>query len=689
MKKNTGRFGVALVPPLTAEGMLPLAAGLLKAAALRDPFLRRRCEITIIEPCSSPAEAVRRVCALKPDLAGFTLYGDLAGAKRAAAEIKRRCGARIVFGGPLASAAAPDDLLAGPADLAAAGDGEVVFPALLKALVEGGDLAGVKGLLWRAGGAVRVNPPAPFAAALPASPVLAGLFKFRRYPRAPLETSRGCGEACLYCTVTGRRGSFGLRRAAAELDRLLADQPELRTIFLTDPDVCRSPRAAELLRLLAGRLERRGVSAEIQVGLHNLDARLAPLLNCGAFSLGVGVQSVSAETCRLAGRRSGAAGLETKAGLLAAMAPRARAVLSFIIGLPGDSERDCLRSFDWGLSRNAGLFFHRLRVYPGSRLGRVKGRLGVKAAASDPYFAESTPQLPPAALRRVLRTARELAPAANIVHADKYLGFLFRRVAAGAAGGLPRLALARRLSALARSLKAMAPALAEVSAFRDDGDWSGLDVRAFEGARPALIAGLAGLERGTARRAFSRRYAVFCESRLSWEKTGRAAARILRLAAGDAPTGRSLLVCGGASADPARLASFGFTDELLVEEKFGQARAFSAARRSWTDRPRLPAAAAGPDGFSAVVVSQVYGCMPPAGRARFLRGLLPRLAPGGRLLVIDGGLGYPEFGADWELTGGWLDCGPADIERELKAAGWRRLRALPLGALTVHIAEKA
>lgn len=688
--RGSGRFRIALVPPLTAEGMLPLAAGLLKAAALRDPLLRRSCEITIIEPAPSAGEAARRVCALKPQLAGFTLYGGLAEAERAAAEIKRRCGAGIVFGGPLAGAAAPGDLLSGAAGMAAAGDGEIIFPALLRALLSGGDLAGVKGLIWRdAAGAVRVNPPAPFCAALPPSPVLAGLFKFRRYPRAPLETSRGCGEACLYCTVTGRRGAFGLRRAAAELDRLLADQPELRTIFLTDPDVCRSPRAAGLLRLLAGRLEGRGISAELQVGLHNLDAGLAPLLDCGAFNLGVGVQSVSAETCRLAGRRADGSGLERKAALLASKAPRARAVFSFIIGLPGDTERDCLRSFDWGLSRNAGLFFHRLRVYPGTRLGRLKERFGVKAAPADPYFVESTPQLPPAALRRVLGTARELAPAANIVHADKYFGFLFRRVAAGAPGPLPRLALARRVNALARSLKDMAPALAETAAFPDDGDWSGLDVKTFEKCRPGLLAGLAGLERGKDRRAFAGRYAAFCAARLAWERVGGEAARILRLASGGGPVGRALLVCAGASGDPARLASFGFTDELLVEEKFGQAGSRTSARRAWAARPGLPAAAAGPGKFSAVAVSQVFSSMAAAGRARFLKGLLPRMAPGGRLLLIDGGLGSPEFGPDWELTGRWLDCGPEDIARELKGAGWRLQRSLPLGAWRLYCAEKA
>ncbi|MEW5906274.1 MAG: cobalamin-dependent protein [Elusimicrobiota bacterium] len=689
------KFRAVLVPPLHAEGMVPLAAGLLKAAAMKDPFLRRRCEITILEPWASPKEAAGRVCALGPDLVGFTLYGDLPLARAAAREIKRRCSAKVVFGGPLVGAADPEELLRdGAADMAAAGEGETVFVELLKRLVKKEGPAGVRGLSFvGASGRVETSPPAAPLADLSRtpSPYLSGVFGWRRYPRAPLETSRGCAERCLYCSVSRRVSGCGRSRAAAELRRVLRDQPELRTLFLTDPDVCRSPGARDLLRTLGRELGRRGVNAEIQVSLVNLTPGLAAALNDAAFSLGAGVQSVSARTCRLAGRRSTPPMLEMKAGLLARAAPRARTVLSFIIGLPGDRHEDCLSNFEWGLSRNAGLFFHRLRVYPGTPLGRARARFGVEALAEDPYFVTGTADLPAGALRRVLRTARELAPAANIVHADKFFGFLFRHMArsSGGADAFPGLRLCRRVNALAAGIPAMSPALSAIAGFRDDGDWSGLEPEALEGSRDALISGLAGLEKRGPRRAFAERYADFCRARLFWEKLdGARTSSIFKLASGGGLPGRALLVCGAASSDPGRFSPFGVEKELLVEEKFGNCRTLPGVPRLWADRPGLSAAAPRAGAFANIIVSQVLAAMPGAGREKFLAALLAAAAPGARLFVIDSGLGYPDFGPDWELTGGWNECSWEDTEGGVRAAGWRLLSPVDLGRWRVFRAVR-
>lgn len=668
--------------------MVPLAAGLLKAAAMKDPFLRRRCEITILEPWAAPEEAAGRVCELKPDLAGFTIYGDLSPALAAAREIKLRCSARVVFGGPLVGAAAPEELLRdGAVDMAAAGEGEALFVDLLKRLVKKEDLSGVRGLSFVvAPGRVETTPPAPPLEdlSLTPSPYLSGLFKWRRYPRAPLETSRGCAERCLYCAVSRRVSGYERSRAAAELRRLLKDQPELRTVFITDPDVCLSPVARGLLPTLGRELGRRGMNAEIQVNLARLNGGLAANLNDASFSLGAGVQTVSARTCRLAGRRSTRAMLETKTGLLASAAPRARTVLSFIIGLPGDGYEDCLINFEWGLARNAGLFFHRLRVYPGTPLGHARARLGVEALTEDPYFVTATAELPARDLRRVLRAARELSPAANILHADKFSGFMFRYLARSSRGGapFPGLRLCRRVNAIAAGIPAMSRAWSAIAGLRDDGDWSGLEPETLEGCREELISGLAGLGKMYGSGGFAERYAAFCRARLLWEKMDRArTASIFRLASGGGPAGRALLVCGSASSDPGRFSQSGVAEELLVEEKFGNCRARPRVPRSWVDRPGLPLAAPRwkPGSFSGILVSQVLAAMPGPGREKFLAALRAAGAPGARLSVIDSGLGYPEFGPDWELTGGWSRCSLEDTGGAIRAAGWRPLPPVDLG----------
>ncbi|HBE88480.1 MAG TPA: hypothetical protein DDW67_04990, partial [Elusimicrobia bacterium] len=459
MKKPFGRknkLRVVLVPPLQDHRLLPLGAGLLKASALADPFIRERTEITIIEPVGTPEEVVSRVCRLRPHLAGFTLYGDISLTKKAAAGVRRGCGAMIVFGGPAVGDGTPMELFSGGgADYAVAGEAERSFPALLRAVLGRGGIDSVKGLSRLENGEVTRNPPEPEPADLGAlpSPHLGGVFKWPGYLRMVLEMSRGCREGCLYCCISRKTRSFDLPRVRAELKKIMDDYPEARTIFLADPDVCQGPRMAELLRMLAGAAARREMTVEIQVAPRRLDRRSIPLFNDKSFNLGVGVQSVSPETCRLVNRRLDMADLEEKLKLLAAEAPRAKITLSFITGLPGDTFEKVLRSFDWALSVNAGAYFHRLSVYPGTPLSRAAERLGIKYKPRYPYHAVSTPAMDGRNLSRALAEAAGLSLPANLVFSDKYLGFLFRYIAKGrekAPGGLPRLELARRLDRLAR-----------------------------------------------------------------------------------------------------------------------------------------------------------------------------------------------------------------------------------------------
>ena len=117
------------------------------------------------------------------------------------------------------------------------GEGEAAFPALLRALVGDGTLAGVPGLCWRdPTGAQRVNPTgAPLAtgriptpdfddwfAAMERSPV-------NEYvePQLVLETARGCwwGEKH-HCTFCGLNGS-SMQFRAKPPQRVLAEVTEL------------------------------------------------------------------------------------------------------------------------------------------------------------------------------------------------------------------------------------------------------------------------------------------------------------------------------------------------------------------------------------------------------------------------------------------------------------------------------
>ncbi|OIO02064.1 MAG: hypothetical protein AUJ51_07245 [Elusimicrobia bacterium CG1_02_56_21] len=695
-----GKFRVVLVPPLHADGMLPLAAGLLKICAMSDPLLKKKAEIIVLEPWVNAEEAPDRVVSLKPDLVGFTVYGGLEATKTAAAEIRRRCGAKIIFGGPLVSVVSTEELYAGGAvDFSATGEAEKTFPEFLKALIFSGDLSGVKGLSFRSGDRLVVNQrraPCAELSSLP-SPYLENCFNWPDYTKIPLEMTRGCREACLYCSIPRNFRSFGLKRVKADLKKILKDFRKLKTLFLTDSDICQNREIKPLLKLLAGETAGRGANVEVQVNLLNLDERLVGLLNSRVFSIGIGVQSIFPDTCRQVNRRMDLAALSRKAALISVKAPRAKVVMSFIIGLPGDTFERSLANFNWGLSRNLGLYFHRLHVYPGSPLGKAADRRRIRFLDTEPYYVLSTPSMGARAMKKTAAFARKLSLGANIVHADKYFGFLFRYIAGGRAGQsrFPGVDLCRRVSDMARAHPQMAAVIAELSATPDDGDWSGLEANSFERSRIGLIRGLAGQEKGASvRRSFAERYADFCEARLQWESVeAPSACDIIRLALGARLGGRVLLVCGAASSDPQKMQDFSPALEVLIEEKLGFSRTAGGGRRVYADRPKMAAgiraALRGRNKFSEIIVSQVLSVMPGRERASVLEGLHAASGEGGRLVVIDSGLGYPEFGAEWELTGGWNDCAFEELQAGLAAAGWKNSRTVGLGKWRIIRADRA
>lgn len=694
------KFRVVLVPALPSGEMIPLAPGLLKASALRDPFLRRNSEIIILEPGGSAAEAARQVSALRPDLAGFTVYGGLEAVRRAAAEIKRSCGARIILGGPLVGAISAEELFGGGSvDFAVSGEGEAAFSETLRACLGSGSFAAIKGLTYLSGGRTAVNPPRPSTVNLSAlpSPYLKKLFGWRGYTKASFEMSRGCRSACLYCTLPKSYRGFSFKRVADEVKIIFRDFPEIKTVFLTDSDLCQSRDMAPLLKLLAGAAAGREINIEFQVNLLNLDPAIIPLLNDRAFSLGAGVQTIFQDTCRLVGREMDFRALAERAAAVSVGAPRAKLVLSFILGLPGDTLEKCKASLDWGLSVNQSLFFHRLRVYPDSPLGRTAGRAGLEYQEREPYYVLKTASLDAAGMRRAAGLARELSLAANLVSADKYFGFLFRHLARGPAGAkpFPRLELCRKVNALARGEKLLGAAVKAVAANSDDGDWSMLEPKMFEKGRSPLLRKLAALERGAgARRAFAARFAGFSEARILWDRVdGGGVGRIMDLMTRGKAAGPALLLCSANSADPSRLASRGFALELLVEEKFGFVPALSGTGgRLYIDRPGLDAGVAAAlkkrkGAYGEIVVSQVLSAVRPGGRAGALRTLRAAAREGARLFIIDGLLGYPAFGPDWELTGGWHEYSAAELAADLKASGWKMTRAVKMGKWNVISSE--
>lgn len=133
-----------------------------------------------------------------------------------------------------------------PVDFIVRGEGEKTLEELLRALLDGGDPAAVRGVAWRpGGGSADTTPPRPFLADLEEYPAAFDLVDWSTYRYFPLgngrlgavATSRGCNFTCTFCSQQKFwQRSWRSREPAvvAEEIRRLADDHGVSVVLLTD-----------------------------------------------------------------------------------------------------------------------------------------------------------------------------------------------------------------------------------------------------------------------------------------------------------------------------------------------------------------------------------------------------------------------------------------------------------------------
>ena len=162
--------------------------------------------------------------------------------------IRQRTRAPIIAGGSGFSIFPQQLLELTGADFGVCGEGEESFVSLIAALERGGDVRGIPGLVFRENGKVVVNAPSPspFAGELneadrPAAVTAAYL---QANGTLNLQTQRGCGFRCCYCTYPLIEGKRHRRRppetVAAELEQL--QRLGARYVFIVDSIFNSSPR---------------------------------------------------------------------------------------------------------------------------------------------------------------------------------------------------------------------------------------------------------------------------------------------------------------------------------------------------------------------------------------------------------------------------------------------------------------
>ncbi|MEI8140926.1 MAG: DUF4080 domain-containing protein [bacterium] len=373
-----------------------LAAWSLRAMVDETIFEWQTLEITVKD---SPSKVLAQLLEAKPDVVAATLYlfnhDFVAGILRSLRALRADC--RIVVGGP--ECLGCNDMVAGTgglADVAIRGEGERALPALLECWRTGqswDDLPGFCGLDSQ--GTFRDNGSAQMIEDFDSLPAFYAreLVEFHK-PFIQLETSRGCGNGCLFCTSrhTARR-VHSANRVRGDLQAIAA--AGVKDVRIVDRTFNEDrARALMLVRMFRDEFPMLRFHLEIEPARFNQElagefAMAAP----GRFHLEAGIQSLNPTVCATIER--GATVQRTREGLKRLCDLHNLEVhVDLIAGLPGGELSDILADLEAVmLFRPAEIQLERLKLLPGTPLAQEPSRWGLISKATPPYQVLRTSSL--------------------------------------------------------------------------------------------------------------------------------------------------------------------------------------------------------------------------------------------------------------------------------------------------------
>ncbi|MBA3066770.1 B12-binding domain-containing radical SAM protein [bacterium] len=304
----------------------------------------------------------------KPDIIGFQCYSVEASETKELVTISKNSfpSARIIIGGPHPTLC-PEEVMASMGsnvDFLIRGEAERSFPLLLNNLKQPENFKTIPGLVYRESGELKINHPELIQdldeLPLPSwdlikpqeyPPAQHGAF-FKKFPIAPIITTRGCPFACTFCTAPILSGNFIRKRSAESVlseIRVLYYNFGIKEIHIVDDNFTLDKNhAMSILKTIRSSGLPISLAVPNGVRLNTLDEELLDLMKkCGLYLISVGIESGSDKTLKRMQKALSVNLIKKKLTLIDNMGIDIAGF--FIIGFPDETADDIKTTINFSL----------------------------------------------------------------------------------------------------------------------------------------------------------------------------------------------------------------------------------------------------------------------------------------------------------------------------------------------------
>lgn len=346
-------------------------------ASIAAVLQRKGYQVAIIDANAenlSGEQLGARIIAENPAFVGISCnYSPLHNPTIQLAElIKRELSCPVIVGGNHASAMASHLLQCSSSiDFVVRGEGEVILPCLLDALIDGKDLRAVRGISFRMGQDIVTTEEEQLAPSLDEFPRPAyELLPMHIYKRYNIIASRGCPFECAYCasnTIFRRKVRYRSPLSVVdEIEYLLHNFGEKHFWFSDDTFTSHANYTHKLLDELLRRELRITWSCLTRVNKVDRDL-LEKMKLSGCAYISYGIESGNEEMLRRIGKKITVEDILQTLDLTHSVGIRQYGF--FIVGFPGETEQTIMDSYRLIYrSKLDGAAFNILIPLPGTRV---------------------------------------------------------------------------------------------------------------------------------------------------------------------------------------------------------------------------------------------------------------------------------------------------------------------------------